>query len=626
VIAPPSRTIVAAALAGVLATSAGGHDPAGAFEDDYGLLGRWVFRADDAGARRIRAETGNTAVLLHGDLQCLATPDGAALLGEGLTGWGRIEPAALATAPSQPKRAFTVSAWAQVEEPARWGGLIGRLQDNGELEKGWLLGYVDDRFCFALSTTGADDGDGKLTYLKAGAPFERSRWHHVAATYDGATMRLYVDGVEAARSGEQSGDILHPETAPYVIGCYRDDNEHYPLAGALQHLRVYRRALDAAAIEQVMLAAPSMQDAAALTVPFRMIVGPYLQHSTQTSMTVRFETNRPATGRVEYGRTHPPGERAAAESATGMHEIRLDDLEPETQYFYRVSAEGADGEIVAAEESTFKTAVRDDSAFAFVVMSDTQNNPEVTRLVADWAWRHRPNFIIHCGDLVGTGEIKREWVYEFFGSAADVLRRFPIFPTLGNHERDAQLYYDYFTLPEPEYHYEYRYGNAHFFVLDTNKDVSPASDQHRWLTRRLAASEATWKIVYHHQPAFTSDANDYGDTYVEASTFGDASIQQHLVPVYEANGVDVVFNGHIHVYERTWPLRGGRVDQENGIVYVTAGGSGGSLEDFAPTRTGFAAHVFRGHHYCVVTVHAGTFSMKAYDIDGVMFDTLELRK
>jgi predicted phosphodiesterase len=599
------------------------HGPRGEFDEGYGLLARWAFEPTHVDATVIASTAGHATLRLSGDATIVRTETGAALLGEGMSGFGTVETPVDARRPTD---ALTVSAWALIERPTRWGGLVGRIQDNGDAEQGWLLGYTNDRFSFALASEGADDGNGLLTYLEADEPYARSTWHHVAATYDGTTMRLYVNGRLAATSDEQHGAILHPETAPYVVGAYHDANELYPLEGALQHVRVYDRCLDAAAIERMVAAAPSMAGAAAIEVPLRMLVAPYLQAATQTGMTVMFETNRPGRGTVEYGTALPLDRSATAEGPTGIYQIALTDLEPETSYFYRVRSEMPDGASVEAGPYTFKTAVRPDSAFAFVVMGDTQNNPTVTRLVAEQAWGHRPDFLVHCGDLVGTGEVKREWVYEFFGAAAPLLRRFPIFPALGNHERDARLYYDYFALPAPEYHYEFRYGNAHFFVLDTNKDVSEGTEQHRWLDDRLAASTARWKIVYHHQPAFTSDSNDYGDTYEGGSTQGDPMIQSALVPLYERHGVDVVFNGHIHVYERTWPLRAGRVDQDRGVVYVTTGGAGGGLEDFAPTRTWFAAHLYRGHHFCVVAVHDGTLSMKVYDVEGRLFDFMELHR
>ena len=50
-----------------------------------------------------------------------------------------------------------------------------------------------------------------------------------------------------------------------------------------------------------------------------------------------------------------------------------------------------------------------------------------------------------------------------------------------------------------------------------------------------------------------------------------------------------MFNGHIHVYERTWPIRAGKVEPKNGVVYVTSGGGGGALENFSPVPTWFKA-------------------------------------
>ena len=58
-----------------------------------------------------------------------------------------------------PERELTVEAWARVDAPTTWGGFIGAAQDNGEYERGWLLGYREDRFGFALA---GDEGSGRL--------------------------------------------------------------------------------------------------------------------------------------------------------------------------------------------------------------------------------------------------------------------------------------------------------------------------------------------------------------------------------------------------------------------------------------------------------------------------------
>jgi hypothetical protein len=102
--------------------------------------------------------------------------------------------------------------------------------------------------------------------------------------------------------------------------------------------------------------------------------------------------------------------------------------------------------------------------------------------------------------------------------------------------------------------------------------------------------------------------------------------RRQTVPLYEKHGVDIVWVGHIHDYERTWPLKGGRPVERGGVIYVQTGGGGAELEDFAPTRSPFTAKVKRDWQYCLVTVHGRSLQLLAYDIEGRLYDYLELRK
>jgi hypothetical protein len=99
-----------------------------------------------------------------------------------------------------------------------------------------------------------------------------------------------------------------------------------------------------------------------------------------------------------------------------------------------------------------------------------------------------------------------------------------------------------------------------------------------------------------------------------------------LVALYEKHHVDVVFNGHIHVYERTWPIRAGKVDQKAGVTYVTSGGGGGRLENFAANPAFFKQEFRSDFHFCYVTIHQGTFHLKAFDHEGRLFDQFALTK
>lgn len=389
---------------------------------------------------------------------------------------------------------------------------------------------------------------------------------------------------------------------------------------------------------------PSEATAEQQTVPPaggpRFVIRPYLQFPTRTSITVLWETDVPGSSLVEYAVATevPPGKKppgwqpalplkAVAEQPATLHEVLLKDLEPGTKYVYRVTTTTADGKTIVGELLTFLTVTDADTAFSFTVIGDTQKNPTMTGRLARLMWARRPNFVVHVGDVVDEGPDKREWVNELFGPCAELFGRAAIFPTIGNHEKNDPHYYKYFALPQPEYYYRYRYGNADFFAIDTNslRKLGTDSEQYGWLDRELGKSDARWKIVYHHHPAYTSDDDDYGDTYRGTSKQGDPRVRG-LVPLYEKHNVDMVLNGHVHFYERTWPIRAGKVDPSKGIVYLTSGGGGGKLENFAPTPTWFKAEIRRDFHYCYVTIHGGRLVLKAYDQNDLMFDLLTLQK
>ncbi len=528
-----------------------------------------------------------------------------------------------------PDRDFTLSAWVAVEEPTEFGGIVGTFQDNGGYEKGWVVGYDQDaHFTFALSSEGADDGDGLMTYLTGKTPFEPGRMYHVVAIYDGTTMQLFVNGKLDASTNEQSGKILYPEQATTVIGSYRDRNEFHPMKGRIREMAVYDIA---AKPEWVSQEFEHRSDVARL--PQRLpsgtadfVVQPYLQYGTKDAMTVCWRSGRAAPGTLHWGESIRCEHSIAASEPEEIQQVRITELEPETQYFYWVESENGEGTTIESEVSTFQTAGHRETPFAFAVISDTQHNPAVSGPLAKLAWSHRPNFLLHAGDLVDKGKMSDDWIDEFFASMHPLISRVPLFPVLGNHEQDARHYYDYMALPDPEYHYQFSYGNADFFMIDSNRKVDPGSEQYQWLDQELAASDATWKFVCHHHPPYSSDENDYGNLWKNnRSTRGDLRVRE-LVPLYEKHNVDVVWTGHIHSYERTWPLRDNRAVEVNGTIYMVTGGGGGGLETPGPYRPFFQNNVRRCHHYLIVAINGNTLQLKAFSLDDELFDTVTIYK
>lgn len=359
------------------------------------------------------------------------------------------------------------------------------------------------------------------------------------------------------------------------------------------------------------------------------VIEPYLQFVTRNSIIVMAETTEPATCTIEYDTLTPMAKTAKSDKLDTLHEVALDQLEPGTNYFYRMVCTKADGTKITSELLSFKTAIGENDAWSFAVIGDTQRNPAVTAKITKLMWDRRPHFAIHCGDVVDDGTSKQQWVNDLFAAGNKLFSRVPMFPCIGNHEKNHANYYRYFSLPKPEYYYSFRYGNAEFFSLDTNsirsQSIKPGGEQYEWLDRALAASKAQWKIVYHHHPVLSSDSDDYGNTFKGKSTYGDLRLTA-LGQLYEKHNVDLVFNGHIHVYERSWPVRGGKVNPETGVTHITSGGGGARLEEFAPTPTWFKAECRVDYHYCYLTVHGGVLNFKAFDQEGRLFDQFSKEK
>ena len=517
-----------------------------------------------------------------------------------------------------PKESVTVSAVVSVDRPEKWGGLVGVIQDNGSTESGWLLGYDETTFTFALR--GAK-GPGNLTYLKGKTKYEAGKLYHVVAVYDGKTMQLFVNGKLDVESTQQAGPIHYPRKAPFMIGAYRDDNEFHPHRGRIRDIVLYDLAAKKAWVEH-----DYEHNADLAQLPPVEIHEP-LAFGTQTTMTVMWRSNRPAMGTVFYGETAECPKRIDVAELKTIHEIRLENLKPETQYFYRTQTRlSEEDEPLSSDVATFQTAVNEETPFAFAVISDTQGNPAVSGKLAGFAWEQRPSFLLHPGDLVSNGPDDSHWTQHFFPSMNPLIRHVPFYPVLGNHERNSHYFYDYVSLPSPEYYYTYRFGNAQFFMLDTNRNVNPDSQQYQWLEKQLAESDATWKFVCHHHPPYSSDENDYGNLWkTNKGTRGDTKARQ-LVPLYEKYHVDIVWNGHIHSYERTWPIFQNKAVDSGAPVYMITGGGGGPLETAGPVRPFFMNTVRRGHHYAMVRINGATLEFQAYDLENRLFDQMVIEK
>lgn len=147
-----------------------------------------------------------------------------------------------------PSQDLTIEAWVHPRNFQTWRSIVGFLQDNGSTESGWDLELRDGgKFGFTLAST----GNGSLTYMESSNTFSTDQWYHVAGTYDGTTMSLYVNGVLEGTSTVQSGAIDYLDSW-LVIGKYMDDNEDYTMDGQVDEVRIWNVARSEAEIRDMM--------------------------------------------------------------------------------------------------------------------------------------------------------------------------------------------------------------------------------------------------------------------------------------------------------------------------------------------------------------------------------------
>ncbi|NOZ60703.1 MAG: tetratricopeptide repeat protein [Calditrichaeota bacterium] len=338
--------------------------------------------------------------------------------------------------------------------------------------------------------------------------------------------------------------------------------------------------------------------------------GPYLQNVTTDGITVMWESKTPCLGTVFYKSEGTDFRKVVELREAKIHEIKIENLTPETEYAYFVASNG-----VKSPKYSFKTAVRKNSPFSFATYGDTKHGPFNYRKIAKLISEKHPNFVIHNGDFVERGEIYKQWEKLFFTPARDMLAHIPLFGAIGNHEDNSSYYYQFFSFPGNERWYSFDFGNAHFIILDTNDGVLyENSEEYNWLIHDLQNNHATWTIVSSHHPPFTAGGNYYRNSRLE--------LKKLLHPLMEKYGVDLVLSGHDHNYERTKPISGKK--SKHAVTYVVCG-NGGTPMRYIGWRewTQYAERVFG---FVLVHIDGSRLHFQAININGEVIDEFTLDK
>ena len=489
--------------------------------------------------------------------------------------------------------------------------------DASNRDMNYFLGIrPSDNVLVADFEEGANGTTPGLNHPVTGVtPISNNVWHHAAATYDGATWRLYLNG---ALEGQLT--VNRPVRANSI--------QHASLATALNSSGTaqgfFRGTLDEARVwnyarsgEQIATAKNleitsqtgligrwgmnetsgtvindssgngvhgTLRNGPTRTAGFqtntpppaapRITRGPYLQLGTPQSVVMRWRTDVASNSRVQAGASPAALTMTFDDtSVTTEHEVTLTGLTPDTQYYYSVG-------------STTATLAGGSTNYYFItspphgtpvpmriwVLGDAGTRTASQRAVRDAfyganAGRHTDLWLMLGDNAYDTGT-DAEFQGAVFDMYPQTLRTSVLWPTLGNHDTgsstsfvDTYPYFQMFTLPRngeaggvasgTEHYYSFDFGNVHFICLDSQT-----------ANRATNGPMATWAAA--DIAATTAEwiiAFWHHPPYSKGSHDSDVEAQlmqmrRNFLPLLEAGGVDLVLSGHSHSYERSFLIDG----------------------------------------------------------------------
>jgi len=212
--------------------------------------------------------------------------------------------------------------------------------------------------------------------------------------------------------------------------------------------------------------------------------------------------------------------------------------------------------------------------------------------------------VIMLGDNIYGGQGPKDLVSKFakpYKALLDGGVKF--YASLGNHDDPSNLSYPLWNMGGQRY-YSFATQNVRFFVLDSSQ---LDDKQLAWLADSLKSSREEWKICYFHHPLY-SDGGRHGSSI---------DLRVVLEPLFLANGVNLVFAGHDHIYERLTP--------QKGIYYFVEGASGQLRKGNTKKSSTTAASFDRDNSFMLVEIAGSQMTFQAISRTGAVVDAGTIR-
>ncbi len=384
-----------------------------------------------------------------------------------------------------------------------------------------------------------------------------------------------------------------------------------------------------------------------------------------------------------------------------VYRTLLKGLVPGEDFQYRVLKSG--DAVFLASGRARKSAVQ---PYRLAVFGDCAQGTPASRAIAYQASLAKPDFVLIPGDIVySSGRISeyREKFYPVYNAetpspsvGAPLLRSIPFLAAPGNHDTaltnfqrypDALAYFLYWDQPlngfvpsanshaaahrlagneeaQPPFlasagsryplmaNFSFDYGNAHWTVLDSNPYMDWNNQELRdWVAKDLASARtSTWRFVAFHHPGFNSAKEHFTDQWMRT-----------LAPVFEAGKVDIVFQGHVHNYQRSYPFtfvpkpqsdgaavgpkgevagnwtfdknfKDGAGATPQGVIYIVTGGGGAELysvpmqKDPSLWQPFTYKFISEEHSLSVIDINGKTFHLKQVSDTGTEVDSFQIVK
>lgn len=351
---------------------------------------------------------------------------------------------------------------------------------------------------------------------------------------------------------------------------------------------------------------------------------------------------------VEFGEMGQPLGRAVNATTFGyavvgwnwtLHAAVMTGLAPSTQYTYRVG--GATQGFTAT--STFRSAPPlgvPDRPLRVVLTGDMGTDLSGTGFVtAERLFKDDANdafdLMVIAGDVAYGYLLEPLWD-AWFRHISPVASMVPTMICPGNQDADFDFagLRNRFTMPwqrsnsSSPYYYSFDFGNVHFVAFSTEHDYSVGSDQYEWMAADLAAasqsSTADWVVVYAHRPMYCSNL-----AWCPSAT----NLRNTLEPLLIKYRVDIAFYGHVHAFERTWPVANSVTQQKSYVnakapIHLIAGTAGALLCDYWEAEPDWSAFRTLQFGYSLMSVHNATHIHYQFkeQLSGVVYDDIWIVK